>query len=263
MILLAVETGGRRGGAAVFEDGRLVGVRRLSTERRRASELAAAVDALFRELDRRPAEVGVVAVSIGPGSFTGLRIGVTFAKTFALATGAKAVAVPSLEVIAHNAPAAADAVAVVLDAKRGQVFTGLFGRTDGAARGPGEVRPDSAASSEGGARSDGGPGIPVRPRQKLRPDRVCTPAELLAELPRPATVLGEGLRVHGAALTAAGVAHLGEEHWDADPVVVGRLALESVAAGRFVEADALVPMYLRRPEAEDVWAKRYGEKAEG
>jgi tRNA threonylcarbamoyladenosine biosynthesis protein TsaB len=229
MILLGVETGGRQGGAALFQDGRRLGVRRLSTERRRASELIAAVDGLFGELGRRPGEVDVIAVSVGPGSFTGLRIGVTFAKTFALATGAKVVAVPSMDVLAANAPAtAAGNVAVVLDAKRGEVFSGLFQRRDGT-------------------------------RHKARPDRIGTPAELLAEAGRPLFLLGEGLRIHGAALTGPGIEQAGEELWNAEPEVVAQLGGALAAAGEFADADRLSPVYLRRPEAEEVWAKRYGE----
>jgi tRNA threonylcarbamoyladenosine biosynthesis protein TsaB len=229
MKLIAVETSGRTGGVAAADGGAVVAVRSLGTDRRHAAGLLPAVDALLRDLGWKPSDLGAVAVSAGPGGFTGLRISVTFAKSLALATGAKVVAVPSLDVLAENAPPEAGHVGVVLDARRGAIFSALYRRTEA-----GLVR--------------------------VRPPAVAEPAALLSEAGRPLFLLGEGLSVaaHAAALTAEGVTHEPPDRWNADPSVTARLALRMAAEGRFADADRLTPVYLRRPEAEETWIARYG-----
>jgi tRNA threonylcarbamoyladenosine biosynthesis protein TsaB len=80
-----------------------------------------------------PREIEVFGVGLGPGSYTGLRVGVTAAKTLAYVTGAAIVGIDSLEAIAWNAPDAALCVSVIADAQRGDVYTAEFTR-----RAPGE-----------------------------------------------------------------------------------------------------------------------------
>ena len=83
----------------------------------------------MRQVGWQPADVQLVAVSIGPGSFTGLRVGVTAAKVFAYAVGAEALGVNTLEAIAANyADTQRDTVSVVIDAQRGEVVVQPFVR---------------------------------------------------------------------------------------------------------------------------------------
>ena len=134
---LAVETSGRIGGVAVGVGPAVLEARTFRTALRHAAELLPAVEGLCRDHGLRPDAVDEVYVSGGPGSFTGLRIGVTFARTLALACGAKIVRVPTLTVIAQNALEASEApatVAVVLDAKRRRIFAAVFALEDGAYR---------------------------------------------------------------------------------------------------------------------------------
>src|SRR5688572_5406356 len=84
------------------------------------------IDRLCREQGIGPKDLAELYLSIGPGSFTGLRIGVTLAKTMSLTTGVKIVAVPTVNVLAANAPPDAKHVIIVLDAKRDQIFTARF-----------------------------------------------------------------------------------------------------------------------------------------
>ena len=103
MRMLAVETTEAVGTVAAL-DGRSVDRRGFSDPPSEdAQSLAPGLRTLLRQLDWRPAQVQLVAVSIGPGSFTGLRVGVTAAKTFAYATGAEVVAVDTLEAVAGGA----------------------------------------------------------------------------------------------------------------------------------------------------------------
>jgi tRNA threonylcarbamoyladenosine biosynthesis protein TsaB len=85
---------------------------------------------MLRSAAISPRDVGLVAVDVGPGSFTGLRIAVTFAKTFAYATGADVLGISSMDILAHQAAAAWNPSArrlwTAVDAHRGQVFSACY-----------------------------------------------------------------------------------------------------------------------------------------
>ena len=147
--LIAVETSGKVGGVALSEGGRLADERTITAGMRHGRELVPAIDAAFDRAGWAPGDVGVVAVSIGPGSFTGLRIAVMFARALAWRTGARVVAVPTLRAVAEQAPAEAARVAVVTDAQRGGVYWAVYGRAaDGSLRREGAeaVGPPEAVS---------------------------------------------------------------------------------------------------------------------
>jgi len=188
------------------------------------------IDRLCRAQGWSPADMREVYVSAGPGSFTGLRIGVTVAKTLALATGAAVVAVPSVEVLARNAPAEARNVVVVLDAKRGQIFTARLTR---------ESESSSWATAE--------------------PAHLDTLAAMLARSPRPVHLMGEGIPYHKDALPADDpdvVVITAPDLWQADAAVVASLGYAMARAGRLTDPDRLTPIYVRRPEAEEKWEAR-------
>ncbi len=126
MVLLGIETSGRAGSIAVSIDGKLVGERDLSAAgRRHARTLVPEISDLLKSLQLTPEDVQVVAVSIGPGSFTGLRVGVVCAKTFAYATGCKIIGVDTFLAVAQ-AQQGIDRVWVIDDALRGDVFAGEY-----------------------------------------------------------------------------------------------------------------------------------------
>lgn len=141
MITLGVETSGPVGSLALRRDGRCVEECFLpELGRRHAQSLVPEAAALLRRNGLGARDIGLVAVSIGPGSFTGLRVGVTFAKTFAYATGARLAAIETFFAIAGNTPAA-PAVAVVADAQRGGLILGRYIRgTDGRFAREGELK---------------------------------------------------------------------------------------------------------------------------
>src|SRR5439155_6360049 len=113
---------------AALDDEQLLASRALDPAQRRARMLAPAMRDVLRQVGWKPAEVQLVAVTTGPGSFTGLRLGVTTAKTFAYAVGCELLGVTTLEVIASQAPPAISPIEVVLDAQRQQLFVGTFHR---------------------------------------------------------------------------------------------------------------------------------------
>src|SRR3954469_19664546 len=125
---LAIETSGRTGSVAVAQDGVVLAEETFPHGLKHAAGLVPMIDRLCRAAGWGPGDVEEIYVSAGPGSFTGLRVGVTVAKTLAFATGAKLIAVPTVEVLARNAPAEATDVVIVLDAKRDQIFTARLTR---------------------------------------------------------------------------------------------------------------------------------------
>lgn len=128
MHLLALETSGLSGSVALWQDG-LVTERSLATEgRRHAQTLIAELKALLDDRGVKLRDIDGIAVSIGPGSFTGLRVGVVAAKTLAYAIGCGVLAVDTLASFAEQAPAEWSRVSVISDAQRGDLFVGEYAR---------------------------------------------------------------------------------------------------------------------------------------
>jgi len=125
--ILAVDTSGFEGSVAISQDRHVLAERCLNAEgRRHAQLLVLEVGELLKSQQLQPTDIDVVAVSIGPGSFTGLRVGVVFAKTFAWANNAKLVAVDTLQAVAQQQPEHHSVVTVVSDAQRGEVFCNRY-----------------------------------------------------------------------------------------------------------------------------------------
>ncbi len=126
--LLLLETSGRIGQVAVAEGPRLLGVRRLDEGRRHARDLAPAVADLLSRQGWQPRDIRAVIVSRGPGSYTGLRVGVMSAKAFAYATGCALIAVDTFEIVAAQAPPEAQTVYVLADAQQDHLYVQRYER---------------------------------------------------------------------------------------------------------------------------------------
>jgi len=225
--IIAIETSSRRGSVALAAGPDRVSVAAFTADFRHGVELLPSIDRLCRDAGWPPTSIQQIYVSVGPGSFTGLRVAITTARHLALAVGARVVAIDSLSVIAGNAlalpvPNRSPHLAVLLDAKRNQVYARLF-----------ERRGDEYAAAE--------------------PPVLVEPAAWLAKLPRPLAVMGEGIPYHRAAINAADVSVLPEDSWLPRAESVHRLGWRLAAAGGFTPASKMIPLYLRRPEAEEIW----------
>jgi len=199
----------------------LLAERVLDPETRSAQSLAPALNDLLESVGWRPREVQVVAVVVGPGSFTGLRVGVTTAKTFAYAVEADVVAVNTLETIAWQVSfdAAQPQVHVAMDAQRGELYCGVFERLAA------EVRQQEAL-------------------------RIETSQAWLAALPA-------GCRASGPAMTTlaerlpAEVGLVEPAFWHPTAAAVALLAARRHAAGQRDDLWRLVPLYMRKSAAEE------------
>lgn len=128
MITLAIDTCDRRGSVAVRRHGVLLAARRHEGDVDYSSWLLPAVHNALWEAGSRLDELGLLGVATGPGSFTGLRVGLTTVKAWAEVYGTPLVGISRLEALANRGPAAAAYIAACYDAHRGQSFGGLFER---------------------------------------------------------------------------------------------------------------------------------------
>ena len=225
---LALETSGPVGGVALGLDGKLLDAQTFPGPKAHAADLLPTIDALCRGHSVTPSMLSCVYVSIGPGSFTGLRVAVAAARMLAWSIGTKLVGVPTLEVIAQNAlddVDPPDEVAVILDAKRGRVYGDAFRRRGGMFC------------------SDGEPA-------EMEPGRF-----LASRDPRCA-VLGDGILHHRQAVDAARLRILPESLCLPRAETVLRLGHDRASRGLIQDSRTLIPIYVRPPEAQEKWLQR-------
>jgi tRNA threonylcarbamoyladenosine biosynthesis protein TsaB len=221
---LAIETSARTGSLASVEDGRVLAEDQFPHGLKHAAEIIPRLDALCRGQGWSPGDVRELYVSVGPGSFTGLRIGITLAKTLAFATGARLVAVPTVRVLARNAPPEARHLALVLDAKRDQIYTARFDRMSFNA-----------------------------PWTEAEPAHLDSLVSVLARSPRPIHLLGEGIPYHQKFIPRSDPAVIvtPESLWCPRAAAVAEEGMRMAKAGEFTDPQQLLPIYIRRPEAEE------------
>lgn len=215
MRLLAVETSTLAGGVALLDGDRVVGEYLVDVRATHSERLMPAIDRLLADAVWRPADLQGLAVAVGPGSFTGLRIGLSAVKGLALALSIPIAAVPTLDAMAAALPFAVLPVCPVLDARKGEVYCCLYRWAGDEMRREWEYL---ALAPEGVAR----------------------------RLTEPVVVLGDG-----ADLIPSPHARPAPPHRRVpSPAAVGWLGLARLRAGATVSAAELVPIYLRPSEAE-------------
>ena len=233
MTFFGLDTAGRTVSAALLQDGQLVCESFLNTGLTHSETLMGLVDGAFRSAGLGPADVDVWGVCSGPGSFTGLRIGLAAVKGMAFPTGALCAPVSTLEALAQGCPGGEGTVLTALDARRGQVYWAAFDLAPGHAR----LAPDAAAP-------------------------VTSLAAFIKNCKKPLFFVGDGAKlcyneygqipgVHAPPPALGHVRGLG----------VCLAAARMHAAGQCVLPAALVPSYHRLSQAERERAER--EKSKG
>jgi tRNA threonylcarbamoyladenosine biosynthesis protein TsaB len=232
MLILAVDTATLTGSVAVLRDGRLGGVISTAVQETFSSRLFRQLEFLLDELELEIRQFDVFAVAAGPGSFTGLRVGLAAVKGWAEVFGKPVVAVSGLEAIAAQTRSTDELIVPVLDARRGQIFAGLY-RRDAA----GLVREgdEEVSTAEEFLAS-------LAKRAGNRHVRLISPAP---ELVAPALA-------SAASLPAA----LSRTIERASPVLapmIAELAYARALRGEFTDALHLDANYVRRSDAELLW----------
>lgn len=219
-VTVAIETSGKAGGVAVGRGLLLLAARDFEPGLLHGREVVPRLRALFDELALSPSAIEAIVVDVGPGSYTGLRVGIAAAKALAFATGAACAGISAFACFAAAATIAeGERLFTTRDARRGQVYGALFARRDGAL-------------------------------VRELPDFAATPLEAAARVPEGAIVVGDGADAYPAILGPPRYRR-GPDAWAAPSVAtlyaVGAAAL---ARGESTAAEALVPLYLQPSEPE-------------
>jgi tRNA threonylcarbamoyladenosine biosynthesis protein TsaB len=230
VLILGVETSSPQVSCALGGDDGVLAAAAVDRGQRHAELLAPMIRQLCEAAQVTLAEVGAVAVGVGPGLFTGLRVGLATARALAFALEVPMVGVSSLDVVAFPARLTDRTVVAVTDARRGELFWAFYRPT---------------------------PDAPVR----LTEPRVGRPAELAAEIaacPDRCLLVGDGVARYRTELCATGALCAGPVPARPSAADLVLLARAAAAAGALVPPAAIRPIYLRLPDAEANWLQRPG-----
>jgi tRNA threonylcarbamoyladenosine biosynthesis protein TsaB len=177
-------------------------------------------------------EIEGFAVSIGPGSFTGLRIGVSAVKGLAFATGRRVAGVSTLDALAQNVRYSPYLICPLLDARKGEVYTALY-------------------------RNTGENGL-----IKLTPEMAIKPVDLLEKIEEKTLFLGDGVYTYGDLIRRrlGEMAHIAPSPFNfVHGAVVARLGRQKLEKDEYLDLEGFTPHYIRKSEAELKWAEKIGK----
>lgn len=217
MRILAIDTSTSKGSIALLDSDKQVWERKLDLELSHTERLLPAIEGLLEEAGAGILTLDGLAVGIGPGSFTGLRIGLATMKAFAQAGNLPLVGVSTLEAMAHNVAESKEPVAAVLDAKRKEIFLGLYQFENG------------------------------KLKETLLKEQVLKPEEAATILKSWGTVrfVGDALQTYPQ--TFIGIL---EKNSEIKASWIGKLALPRLKLGDGKEGLSLTPNYIRKSDAE-------------
>ena len=227
MKVVGIETSGLIGSVAVCDGNTVVGKQTFGKASNHGKEIVSSLETVFNEVRWKPDDIDLIAVSIGPGSYTGLRIGVTCAKTLAYGLAKPVINVPTLDVLAKNIKVDAKHICPVIDAKRKRVYACIYDRNNSK-------------------------------NKRITDYLIITPDELKDILPESTLIFGDGVAPYKEIFAQMKVTIIEDEKPGiAEAVDVAMLGLERYEQGERCEINALVPIYLRKSEAEEKLQERH------
>ncbi len=218
MIVLGLDTSAGASSVALIDEHGLLGEYFINTGPPHSQRLIFMLDELLKRAGLDLKEIAGLAVAVGPGTFTGLRVGLSTAKGLALGLNISLLSVPTLDALAQAAPYSQHLLCPILDARKKQLYSALY-----------------RWEAEGWT--------------KLTPDLLLTPAELAAKIDQPVIFLGDAVSEYGEFLqhTLGKQARFAPAHLCFPRAhQVAQLGLRELKAGRTVSAQELVPRYVRR-----------------
>jgi tRNA threonylcarbamoyl adenosine modification protein YeaZ len=258
-LVLAVETSSRIGSVAIALGEKILAETTFSAPIRHSAEIFPAISDILNRFSKKPQNIEQIYISSGPGSFTGLRIAVTLAKSMHLASAAKIIALDTLDVIAANANdyiedtsgrKPPERIATVLDAKRGQFFIAVYERLHENTV-PFLRNLSSTPIGEQESTSHSPLSALRYPLIKVFPDSIMTAPQFLDRLThdeRPIWLLGDGLLYHKDKFKADSVRFFDEKYWSPRASKVLALGFKKALTEKFEDPLTLTPNYLLRPD---------------
>ncbi|CVK21312.1 tRNA (adenosine(37)-N6)-threonylcarbamoyltransferase complex dimerization subunit type 1 TsaB [Sporomusa sphaeroides] len=224
MPILAIDTATLVSSVAIATTDTLVAELTIQTRKTHSERLMPHIASLLTMAEMPQTSLKAVAVSIGPGSFTGLRIGLATAKAFAYALKIPLIGVPTLAALAFACPAPGALLAPMLDAQKGNVYVGLYEWQDNTI-------------------------VEVQPPQVKAFAEAQTE---IAKLGRPVLLLGEAAVMYRENIPNPAPAHVVMPRAGSIAVMAQQLYAQGVRH----DVASLEPLYIRRSEAEELWERR-------
>jgi tRNA threonylcarbamoyladenosine biosynthesis protein TsaB len=222
MVVLGIETATLIEGVAVIDGDRVVAEHRSHVGSTHAERLVPTILQTLGASGFSMKEVDGIAISIGPGSFTGLRIGLSAVKGLSLARGIPVAAVPTLDGLAYHVPFCRYSVCPILDAKRHEVYTALYRTSEG---------------------------VPER----LTELRALNPNDLMTEIDEPTIFLGDAVPVYSHLIkeSLGSKAHFAPNHVGLPSgSAIALLGHTLLVEGKTVDIHSVEPFYIRKSDAE-------------
>jgi tRNA threonylcarbamoyladenosine biosynthesis protein TsaB len=226
-LIVAVETSGRAGSVALAQGLQRIDSAYFTGPMRHSAELFEAVVNMLKKAALQPQDIRHIYISSGPGSFTGIRIAVTMAKTMNFANGTQIVAIDTLDAVAANADeyikdnrTTISKIATIIDAKREQFFVAVYQHTKGR-------------------------------WEKTTTDCLMAAPDFVRQFGRsePIWLLGEGLVYYSHLFAGENIHMLDKKYWPAKAEKVHQLGWQMACQNQFADPLTLVPFYLRGPDA--------------
>ncbi|MDR4505003.1 MAG: tRNA (adenosine(37)-N6)-threonylcarbamoyltransferase complex dimerization subunit type 1 TsaB [Candidatus Scalindua sp.] len=220
MKVIGIETSGAIGSVCVCDNDTIVGRKEFGRRLGHGKEIVSSLNFLFQETAGTFHDIDLIAVSIGPGSYTGLRVGVTCAKTLAYSLNRPVIGVPTLDVLAENVTSDVKTFCPVIDARRKSVYACIYVRND-------------------------------REQKRITDFLLIHPKDLLKILPDHILLFGDGIIPYKDIFAQKSLTVSPDGLGVASAVNVAKLGLKRYEQGERCEIETLEPLYLRKSEAEE------------
>ena len=230
MKVLGIDTSTSCGSVGLVDDQGVIADTLLNLPITHSERLLAGIGLVLGQSSCDLTDLDGLAISLGPGSFTGLRIGVSVVKGLAFATGLPVVGISTLDTLAAQIAPTSHAIRPILDARKGEVYTALY-------------------RYEGGSRV-----------KRLTPYQAMRPEELVVQLREKTILTGDGVKTYGDYFRNALPSRV---LFPALPLcvphgsVVATLGLELLQRGEILDLPAFTPIYVRPSEAEIKWQETH------
>ncbi len=226
MRVLGIDTSTQCGSIGLVEGQQILCEYMLNRKMSHSERVLKTIDRVLEDSGVSIGEIDGFAISIGPGSFTGLRIGVSAVKGLAFATGKRVAGVSTLDALAQNIKYSPYLICPLLDARKGEVYTALY-------------------------RNTGKDGL-----IKIVHEMAIKPIDLIEGIDEKALFLGNGVYPYRNLIRhkLGDMAHIAPSHFNfIHGAVVAQLGRQNLENGQYLDLEGFVPQYLRKSDAELNW----------